>query len=74
LSPTPAPANYSPTAIYTKGMTVEENGVLYVANWWTQGNDPAQNNGVFELASLGRSWHPPPGHQCRARRRSLLSR
>jgi chitinase len=53
MSPTPAPANYSSTAIYTKGMTVEENGVLYVANWWTQGNDPAHNNGVF---GTGEPW------------------
>jgi len=61
LSPTPATANYLPTAIYTKGMTVEENGVLYVANWWTQGNDPAQNNGVF---GTGEPWTivaPPSG-------------
>ena len=61
MSPTPATANYLPTAIYTKGMTVEENGVLYVANWWTQGNDPAQNNGVF---GTGEPWTivaPPSG-------------
>jgi len=36
---------WSSTAIYTVGMTASENGINYVANWWTQGNDPATNNG-----------------------------
>jgi len=26
-------------------MTATENGVTYKANWWTQGADPAHNNG-----------------------------
>ncbi len=36
---------WSSSAIYTAGMTVTEDGVTYVANWWTQGADPATNNG-----------------------------
>jgi len=36
---------WSATGIYTAGMTVQENGILYSANWWTLGNDPGQNNG-----------------------------
>jgi hypothetical protein len=31
--------------VYTAGNTASENGVNYVANWWTQGNEPATNNG-----------------------------
>ena len=27
-------------------MTASENGIIYSANWWTQGNDPSSNNGV----------------------------
>jgi chitodextrinase len=36
---------WTSSAIFTKGMTATENGILYVANWWTQGNEPATNNG-----------------------------
>jgi hypothetical protein len=28
-------------------MTVTENGITYKANWWTQGTDPADDNGAF---------------------------
>src|SRR5690242_15265835 len=31
--------------VYTGGQTASENGVNYVANWWTQGDDPATHNG-----------------------------
>jgi chitinase len=27
-------------------MAVSENGIIYTANWWTQGNDPNSNSGV----------------------------
>jgi chitinase len=36
---------WSSTAVYTAGMQASENGVNFTANWWTQGNDPATNNG-----------------------------
>ena len=36
---------WSATGIYTAGEDVTLNGVTYVANWWTQGANPAQNNG-----------------------------
>src|SRR6516165_6693747 len=36
---------WSSTAVYTAGMQASENGINYTANWWTQGNDPATNNG-----------------------------
>jgi chitinase len=36
---------WSSTAVYTAGMTASEGGENYVANWWTQGNNPATNNG-----------------------------
>ena len=39
-----APA-WSSTAVYNAGNTASVNGVNYRANWWTQGNNPATNNG-----------------------------
>ena len=38
-------AAWSSTAVYTAGMQASESGINYTANWWTQGNDPATNNG-----------------------------
>jgi chitinase len=38
-------AAWSSSAVYTAGMQASENGTNYTANWWTQGNDPATNNG-----------------------------
>jgi chitinase len=38
-------AAWSSTAVYTAGQQASENGINYTANWWTQGNDPATNNG-----------------------------
>lgn len=39
------PTAWSAAGIYTTGMTAIEDGVIYQANWWTQGNDPAHNSG-----------------------------
>src|ERR1700726_1190545 len=36
---------WSSSAVYTAGMQASENGTNYTANWWTQGNNPATNNG-----------------------------
>jgi chitodextrinase len=41
------PSQWSAGNVYTAGMTAIENGVIYKANWWTQGNDPAHNSGAF---------------------------
>jgi hypothetical protein len=38
-------AAWSPATAYTGGEQASENGINYTANWWTQGNDPATNNG-----------------------------
>lgn len=38
-------AAWSSSQVYTGGNTASENGVNYVANWWTQGDDPATHNG-----------------------------
>jgi chitinase len=46
-------AAWSSRQVYTAGMTASENGIDYVANWWTQGNDPATNNGG---AGSGQPW------------------
>jgi chitinase len=44
---------WSSTAVYTAGMTASEGGENYVANWWTQGNNPATNSGG---AGSGEPW------------------
>lgn len=46
-------AAWNASSVYTAGNTASENGVNYVANWWTQGNDPATNNGG---AGSGQPW------------------
>ena len=38
-------AAWSSTSVYTAGNQASENGINYTANWWTQGNNPATNNG-----------------------------
>ena len=38
-------AAWSSGTVYTAGEQASENGINYTANWWTQGNDPATNNG-----------------------------
>jgi len=47
------PTTWSASSVYTAGMTVTENGVTYKANWWTQGADPAHNNGGL---GTGQPW------------------
>ncbi len=37
---------WSDTTIYTTGGVASVDGVNYVANWWTQGQPPATNNGT----------------------------
>jgi chitodextrinase len=46
-------APWSSTQVYTGGMTANVNGVNYVANWWTQNQNPATNNGP---AGSGQPW------------------
>jgi chitinase len=46
-------AAWSSTAVYTAGNQASENGINYTANWWTQGNNPATNNGG---AGSGQPW------------------
>ena len=38
-------AVWNATSVYTAGMTASVNGVNYQANFWTQGQNPATNNG-----------------------------
>jgi chitinase len=38
-------AAWSSSAVYTAGDQASESGINYTANWWTQGNNPATNNG-----------------------------
>lgn len=38
-------APWNSTSIYTAGMTASLNGINYTANFWTQGQSPATNNG-----------------------------
>jgi chitodextrinase len=44
---------WAPAAIYTAGMQASENGLIYRANWWTQNQAPATNNGG---AGTGEPW------------------
>jgi chitodextrinase len=53
VPPDSSAAAWSANTVYTAGMTATENGVTYKANWWTQGADPAHNNGVF---GTGQPW------------------
>ncbi|AIF48633.1 carbohydrate-binding protein [Dyella japonica] len=46
-------AAWSSSTAYNGGAVVSENGINYVANWWTQGNDPATSNGV---TGSGQPW------------------
>jgi chitodextrinase len=48
---------------------VTENGITYKANWWTQGNDPAQHNAAFGepwTAVGGATSHDPTSHDSTA--------
>ena len=42
---TTCPSAWVSTSVYTAGMTVSLNGTKYTANFWTQGQSPATNNG-----------------------------
>ncbi len=44
---------WSSTQVYTQGMTASVGGENYVANFWTQGNNPSTNNGG---AGSGEPW------------------
>ena len=44
---------WSSTAVYTQGMTASVNGENYVANFWTQNQNPATNSGG---AGSGEPW------------------
>ena len=57
---------WNASTAYTAGNTVTEGGVTYKANWWTQGNEPARNNGgpgsgqPWTVTSSCGSTPPPP--------------
>jgi len=38
-------AAWSAGTAYSGGAVASENGVNYLANWWTQGDDPATHSG-----------------------------
>src|SRR5688572_14088937 len=44
---------WNSTSVYTAGMKVSLNGINYTANFWTQGQNPATNNGG---AGSGQPW------------------
>src|SRR5271168_5207553 len=46
-------AAWGASTVYTGGMTASENSTNYLANWWTQGNDPASNSGP---SGSGQPW------------------
>lgn len=46
-------AAWSAGTVYTGGNSASENGINYLANWWTQGDDPSTHNGG---AGSGQPW------------------
>ena len=44
---------WNASTVYTGGQKATENGIVYTANWWTQGNDPATNSGP---TGSGKPW------------------
>src|SRR5215813_13445714 len=42
---TPCASPWNSTSVYTAGMTASLNGINYTANFWTQNQSPATNNG-----------------------------
>ncbi len=44
-SPSGCDTAWSATQVYTAGMTASESGINYVANYWTENQNPATNNG-----------------------------
>jgi chitodextrinase len=40
---------WSPTQVYTQGMTASEAGHKYTAKWWTQNEDPATHHGASDV-------------------------
>lgn len=46
-------ATWSASTVYTGGKKASLDGVNYKANWWTQGNNPATNNGA---SGTGQPW------------------
>ena len=48
-------AAWNAATAYSGGATVSRNGANYVANWWTQGDDPATHSGP---TGSGQPWSP----------------
>ncbi len=46
-------AAWNATTAYSGGNTASENGSNYLANWWTQGDDPASHSGA---TGSGQPW------------------
>jgi PKD repeat protein len=42
-------ANWQASSVYTTGTQVAYNNQLYTANWWTQGDNPEQNSGQWQV-------------------------
>ncbi|MGF1688645.1 glycosyl hydrolase family 18 protein [Photobacterium japonica] len=60
---------WSANKSYTGGSQVQEAGSVYKANWWSQGNNPAQNSGAYQewklvdVCSDGEVTPPPPQNE-----------
>ncbi len=44
---------WNASTAYTAGAVVTDQGAVYTANWWTQGNEPVNNNGA---TGTGQPW------------------
>ncbi len=50
-------ATWVSTSVYTAGMKVSLNGINYTANFWTQNQSPATNNGgAGQWSTMDQQW------------------
>uniref|UniRef100_UPI00355B6C89 carbohydrate-binding protein n=1 Tax=Francisella tularensis TaxID=263 RepID=UPI00355B6C89 len=49
-------STWNPQTVYTKGDEVTYNGQKYVAQWWTQGNNPADGGAWKKPFVSGEAW------------------
>lgn len=61
------------SAIYTGGNVVSYLGIRYRANWWTQGNNPAQNSGSGQVWAVQGTCNSASSHSSSRSNLSSLS-
>ena len=54
-SPTPGIPSWTAAAVYNKGDQVSHKGAIYQANWWTQGDEPGEDDAWTLVSDSGAS-------------------